>query len=97
MIPAERGGTMIIDYLGHSAFLAETDSALLLFDCCLPDRPLIRAKSAGKPLFVFVSHVHGDHFDPAVFSLDDGSRPVSYRLSFDIRGNPAVPKDRAVR
>ena len=88
---------MIIDYLGHSGFLVETDSALLLFDCCRRDLSTVRERSPGKPLFVFVSHVHGDHFKPRIFTLADGSHPVHYLLSFDIRGNRAVPKNGDVR
>ena len=88
---------MIIDYTGHSGFLAETDGALLLFDCCRPVRDLIDRRDAGKPLFVFVSHAHADHFDPGIFFLADGSRPVHYLLSFDLRGSRAAPESSGVR
>ena len=88
---------MILDYLGHSGFLAETGNAFLLFDVSRGDlSPLLR-RGEGKPLFVFVSHAHGDHFSPAVFSLRGQGRPVRYLLSFDLRGNPAVPPDADVR
>ena len=82
---------MIIDYLGHSGFLAETDGALLLFDYYRGDLSLIGRKPAEKPLFVFVSHVHADHFNPEIFRLAEGTRPVKYVLSFDLKGNPSVP------
>ncbi|MBO4289869.1 MAG: MBL fold metallo-hydrolase, partial [Lachnospiraceae bacterium] len=88
---------MTIDYLGHSGFLAETQHALLLFDYYRGDLSLIENKAAGKPLYVFVSHIHGDHFDPAVFSLAGKGRPVFYLLSFDIRGSRKVPKNADVR
>lgn len=83
---------MTIDYLGHSGFLVETEKVLLLFDACGVRPALTEGREAGKPLFVFVSHVHADHFDPGIFSLAGGSRPVRYLLSFDLRGNPAVPQ-----
>ena len=88
---------MIIDYLGHSGFLAETDGALLLFDYYRGDLSVLDGKPADKPLFVFVSHVHGDHFNPQIFSLRGQNRPVRYLLSFDIRGNKKVPQDADVQ
>ena len=68
---------MHIKYLGHSGFLAETESARLLFDYYTGELP----EKAGKPLYVFVSHSHHDHFNPAIFSLD----AAAYILSDDIR------------
>ena len=79
-----------IDYLGHSGFLVETDSALLLFDDSRGDLSPLDRKPGDKPLFVFVSHAHGDHFNPKIFALAEGTRPVKYILSFDLRGNGAV-------
>ena len=60
---------MIVDYLGHSGFLVETEKALLLFDACGTATSVLDTKDREKPLFVFVSHAHADHFDPAIFSL----------------------------
>ena len=74
-----------VTFLCHSAFLVETDSALLLFDWqngVLPPLP------AGKPLVVFASHRHEDHFNPRIVSLDDGSRPICFLLGKDIRLTP---------
>lgn len=81
---------MKIDYLGHSGFLAETESALLLFDYYRGDISLLKQRQEEKPLYVFVSHAHGDHFNPEIFSPAVGARCVKYILSFDLRGNPAV-------
>ena len=69
-------------FLAHSGFLVELDSLCLLFDWWkgpLPPLP------EGKPLVVFSSHRHEDHFNPAIFSLDDGSRTVRFVLGRDIR------------
>lgn len=68
-------------FLGHSGFLIELADVCLLFDWwkgTLP--PLPR-----KPLAVFVSHRHEDHFSSSVFSLADGTRPVRFVLGKDIR------------
>jgi L-ascorbate metabolism protein UlaG (beta-lactamase superfamily) len=83
---------MTIDYLGHSGFLVETQSALLLFDYDRGDLSLLDRKPLDKPLYVFVSHAHEDHFNPKIFSLAGGGRRVRYILSFDLRGNAAVPR-----
>ena len=47
---------------------------------------LLPALSGEKPLIVFVSHSHYDHFDEAIFGLSEqyGRERVSYVLSSDI-------------
>lgn len=67
---------MRIEYLGHSGFLVETEGHRLLFDYYTGPLP----EPADKPLCVFVSHGHHDHFNPAVFSL----QAAAYILSDDI-------------
>jgi len=67
---------MRIKYLGHSGFLLETESVRLLFDYYTGELP----EKTGKPLYVFASHSHHDHFNPAIFSLD----AAAYILSDDI-------------
>ncbi len=72
---------MHITFLGHSGFLIELEHVMLLFDWwkgTLPPLP-------DKPLIVFASHSHSDHFKPEIFSLDDGSRPVRFLLGNDIK------------
>ena len=66
-----------VTFLAHSGFLVETEDVLLLFDWWKGTLPSLPPE---KPLLVFVSHTHHDHFNPAVFSLDDGSRPVRFLL-----------------
>lgn len=66
-------GVIHIHYLSHSSFLCETDQRWLLFDMgqvpqrppeCEPDLEALAA--SGKPLLVFSSHDHADHYDPAL-------------------------------
>ena len=73
---------MRVTFLGHSGFLVETESVSLLFDWWKGDLPALRP---GVPLYVFASHIHPDHFDPKIFSLDDGSREVRFLLGHDIK------------
>ena len=86
-----------IDYLGHSGFFAETDSVMLLFDYYRGDLSFIRERPQEKSLFVFSSHVHGDHFNPEIFSIKDLHSDTEYLLSFDIEGHSSVPEDCSVR
>ena len=62
-----------IDYLGHSGFFVETDRALMLFDYFRGDISFISRRQDDKPLYVFVSHAHRDHFNPAIFALSNGN------------------------
>ena len=73
---------MNITFLAHSGFLVELPSVVLLFDWWKGELP---ALPADKPLLVFASHRHEDHFKPEIFSLDDGTREVRFLLGRDIR------------
>ena len=57
---------MRVTYLGHSGFLLEMEDALLLFDYYQAVSPKWIRK---KHLFVFVSHVHYDHYNPDIFEI----------------------------
>ncbi len=74
-----------VTFLDHSGFLVESDSAALLFDWWKGELPAVKPE---VPLYVFASHIHPDHFDPHIFSLDDGSREVRFILGHDIKLNP---------
>ena len=57
---------MRVTFLDHSGFLVELPTVTLLFDWwkgALPTLP------EGKPLLVFASHWHEDHFSPNIFAL----------------------------
>ena len=67
--------TAPLTFLGHSGFFLELPEVSVLMDWWQGDLPPIPAE---KPLLVLVNHGHGDHFNPGVFALDDGTRPVRY-------------------
>jgi L-ascorbate metabolism protein UlaG (beta-lactamase superfamily) len=54
-------------FLDHSGFLVELPSVTLLFDWWKGPLPALRQD---KPLLVFSSHWHEDHFSSAIFDLD---------------------------
>ena len=72
---------MKITYIHHSSFMADLEHTARLFDYFEGDIPEI---PEDKPLFVFASHRHGDHFSRSIFDLSDGRRKVTYVLSDDI-------------
>ena len=73
---------MRVTFLAHSGFFVELPEACLLFDWWKGTLPPI---PQDRPLLVFASHRHEDHFSPAIFSLDDGTRDVTFLLGRDIR------------
>lgn len=72
---------MRVAFLGHSGFLVETEERCMIFDWCQGELP----KLPSKPLLVFASHRHQDHFIPRIFTLDDSSRDVTFFLGSDLK------------
>lgn len=73
---------MKVTFIQHSSFLIETENEYLLFDyyfgAVLPEL------NAEKPLYVFASHSHPDHFSAKVFGLAVKMKQVKFILSSDI-------------
>ncbi len=72
---------MKVTFIHHSSFLAETESALLLFDYFRGSLPEL---DKGRTLYVLASHSHGDHYGKVIFSLPERHPDVRYILSSDI-------------
>ena len=53
---------MKVTFILHSGYFVELESCCLLFDYWKGDIP-----QSDKPLYVFASHHHEDHFSPEVF------------------------------
>ncbi len=73
---------MKISYIYHSGFMVETESATLLFDYFKGKLP---AFPVDKPLIIFASHKHKDHFSFRVFELENHPGGVSYIFGNDIK------------
>lgn len=86
---------MRVWFIHHSSFLVETASRYLLFDYVKGQLPQLDPQ---KPLWVFASHRHGDHFSEGVFELEGRCADIRYVLSDDIfrRRVPDRLKDRTV-
>lgn len=72
---------MKITYLSHSGFLAELDTAYLLFDFYKGELPKLAPE---KELYVFVSHAHFDHFRKDIFNLREHMPRIHFVLSSDV-------------
>lgn len=72
---------MRVTYIDHSSFLLETGRAVFLFDWFRGDIPPIPAE---LPLYVLVSHAHGDHYSPELFDRLGGRPNTEFLLSPDV-------------
>lgn len=65
-------------YIEHSGFLLETEEAYFLFDYDKGELPPLDVE---KVLVVFVSHWHGDHYNPRIFKLFTEYPKVRYVIA----------------
>lgn len=72
---------MKIIYIHHSSFLVELETVTLLFDYTEGVLPEIRKD---KPLMVFASHRHGDHYSEKVLDLKKKHENTRFIFSDDI-------------
>lgn len=72
-----------VRYIHHSGFLLETGASCYIFDY---DRGELPPLDAGKPVVVFASHGHRDHYNPRIFPLlrAAGIRDILAVLAEDI-------------
>ena len=84
---------MKITYIHHSSFLVETESAYLLFDYFQGKLPEF---SEEKPLYVFASHRHPDHFSKVIFDLEEKHPNIQifWRLISGVSGFRNLVKER---
>jgi len=75
-----------ITFIYHSGFSVELNDGSMLFDYWKGDIPMF---DDHKPLYVFGSHCHGDHFNPEIFKLRDKYQDIVYILSDDIQADDA--------
>ncbi len=95
---------MKITFVYHSCFAVETGSCILVFDYWKDPAGVIPSVlSSPKPVYVFSSHFHEDHFNREIFRWrerrpvsPDGSSPeVIYILSKDILRHRRAEKGNA--
>ncbi len=74
---------MKVKYIFHSSFLVETGLCYYIFDYYKGELPLL---DKDKPVLVFSSHHHPDHYNPEIFTLlkQKGIQQITAVLSKDI-------------
>ena len=87
---------MQLIYIFHSGFVLETDRCILVFDYWMdPAGVMPRLLRSPKPMYVFSSHFHEDHFNRDIFSWRTVKTNLRYILSKDILKHRRAQKDEA--
>ena len=94
-------GEAYIWYLGHAGWAIKTKNRLLIFDYVwvprsneIPENPSLAdgyidsAEIKDCSVFVFVSHRHGDHFDPMIFEWEKSVENIRYIFGWEAGRNP---------
>jgi len=77
--------SMTLTYIFHSGFALETLSAILVVDYWMdPAGVISKLLKSDKPMYVFSSHFHEDHFSRKIFSWKREKGNITYILSKDI-------------
>jgi len=91
--------TVTITHLFHSGYAVETADHFLIFDYYQPftgkkntiEEGIITSDylKTKKNILVFVSHNHGDHFDPTILEWATDNPAITYIFSSDVQTNTA--------
>jgi L-ascorbate metabolism protein UlaG (beta-lactamase superfamily) len=87
-------GAATLWYLGHAGWAVKTRDHLLIFDYWESHEPprdgtlangfIDAAEIAGQRTIVFVTHQHGDHYDPKIFQWADTVRNITYVFGWNV-------------
>ena len=87
---------MTLTYIFHSGFVLETEQSILVFDYWMdPSGVMDGVLRSEKPLYVFASHFHEDHFTKDIFEWKKQREGVTYILSKDIYKHRRASKEDA--
>ena len=87
---------MKLTYIFHSGFVLETEQSIQVFDYWLdPSGVMEGVLKSDKPLYVFSSHFHEDHFTMVIFEWKKQKPNVTYILSKDILRHRRASKEEA--
>ena len=78
-------------YLGHSGWALETQNYLLVFDPVYAKPNFTNYDN--KNIFVFISHVHSDHYSKNIFNWKEDVQNIKYIFGWHpkIRSNKIKP------
>ena len=87
---------MKLTYIFHSGFKLETEKSILIFDYWMdPGNVLESVLQSKKPLYVFSSHFHEDHFTREIFEWRKQRENITFILSKDILRHRRASKEEA--
>ena len=87
---------MRLTYIFHSGFVLETEQSILVFDYWMdPSGVMDSVLQIEKPMYVFSSHFHEDHFNRDIFEWKKQKNAVTYILSKDIFRHRRAAKEEA--
>lgn len=87
---------MKLTYIFHSGFALETEQCILLFDFWMDPADVVPTLlKSEKPMYVFSSHFHEDHFNREIFSWKSAKQNIGYLLSKDILKHRRARKEEA--
>lgn len=90
---------MTLTYIFHSGFALDTEKCLIIFDYWLDPEHIMPEilKNTDKPVYVFSSHFHEDHFTKEIFTWRETypSADFTYILSKDILKRRRAKKEDA--
>ena len=87
---------MTLTYIFHSGFVLETERSLLVFDYWMDPGSVIPTVLQNiKPMYVFSSHFHEDHFNKEIFEWRRVRTDITYILSKDIYKHRRANKEDA--
>jgi ankyrin repeat protein/L-ascorbate metabolism protein UlaG (beta-lactamase superfamily) len=85
-------GEAALWYLGHCGWGIKTAGHFLIFDYwkdgeppaapCLANGHVVPSEIGDRDVIVFVTHEHGDHFDPKIFEWADAFDDITYVYGF---------------
>jgi L-ascorbate metabolism protein UlaG (beta-lactamase superfamily) len=87
---------MKLTYIFHSGFVLEAEQSILIFDYWMdPGNVMELVLQSKKPLYVFSSHFHEDHFSREIFEWRKQKENITYILSKDILRHRRASKEEA--
>jgi L-ascorbate metabolism protein UlaG (beta-lactamase superfamily) len=87
---------MTLTYVFHSCFVLETDKSILIFDYWIDSNGIVPSfLKKDKPIYVFSSHFHEDHFNKAIFEWRKQHENITYILSKDVYKHRRANKEDA--
>ena len=91
-------GDASIVYLGRSGWCVETETKMLIFDyyqeAPLPAKPSLRnghitvSELKNKNVYVFISHVHRDHYDKVIHEWEKEIENIHFVFGWKAHDNP---------